>query len=239
MANKSERNPAWSRDETLLALNLYLQLDGRIPQKSDPRVMALSEALRRNPDSAIYSERPTFRNVASVMLKLQNIKQAAVGGGMPNNSKLDRALWRELGERPGEVTRLANLIETAIERTPVPTEDLADDEVFFEGRLVTRLHRTRERDPRLRQRVIEKRKKGVGLSCDICAATFDKLDGSLREAAFEIHHLKPLALVGERQIRATDAAFLCATCHRLIHRLISERKTWITLAEAKKRLRYD
>ncbi len=39
-------NAAWSRDETILALDLLLDFHRQVPHKSDPKVIALSEYLR-------------------------------------------------------------------------------------------------------------------------------------------------------------------------------------------------
>jgi 5-methylcytosine-specific restriction protein A len=54
------------------------------------------------------------------------------------------------------------------------------------------------------------------------------------EAAFEAHHLLPLALLAEgRKTKLEDVALLCANCHRLIHRAIATEGRWLTLDEAR------
>lgn len=72
-------NPKWTRDETILALNLYFELGGRIPPGNDSRVQELSELLRRFPYHANASRRESFRNPDGVAFKLQNLRQVATG----------------------------------------------------------------------------------------------------------------------------------------------------------------
>jgi 5-methylcytosine-specific restriction protein A len=59
------------------------------------------------------------------------------------------------------------------------------------------------------------------------------LPPELRAAAFEAHHIVPIAAVGEGATKLSDVALLCATCHRLLHRLIALKRAWVGLAEAK------
>ncbi|MCC0063671.1 MAG: hypothetical protein H6895_06230 [Defluviimonas sp.] len=93
--SENVRNPAWSREETILALDLYLKLDGVVPAPSDPGVVELSDCLRSNPTMVDFRDRENFRSPSSVVLKLNNIKQAADGGGLPHNSRMDREIWEQ------------------------------------------------------------------------------------------------------------------------------------------------
>lgn len=228
------RNPPWDRDETLLAMNLYLQCNGKVPDKTDERVRQLSELLRRNPVHARYRARENFRSPSAVVLKLSNIQQAAEGHGMPNNSRLDEEMWSELGKDPSTVFNLANLVADAMASSVGEVDLDTDDEfIFQEGRLLTRQHQVRERNPGLRLKVLRAREKSGSLRCEICELSHDLLPLTLRRAAFEVHHLLPLAVSGQRAVRMKDVALLCASCHRLIHHLISDRRRWMTLEEAK------
>ena len=42
-----------------------------------------------------FRDRENFRSPSSVVLKLNNIKQAADGGGLPHNSRMDREIWEQ------------------------------------------------------------------------------------------------------------------------------------------------
>lgn len=232
--SNSSRNPPWDRDETLLALDLYLKCNGRVPEKTDAQVMNLSNRLRSNPINAGFADRDNFRTPSAVVLKLNNIRQAAEGKGMPNNSKLDRGIWAEFGNAPNAVASLAETIAAAMDAVAAADTNLEQDEIVFnEGRALTRLHSYRERDIGLRRKVLSKRRKNGGLSCELCGASFHHLDRSLEEKAFEVHHLVPLASSGERIVRLSEVALLCASCHRLIHGLIAAQKKWVSISQAR------
>ena len=228
-------NPAWTRDETLLALDLYFDLGGVIPSGRDARVKELSELLRSMPYHLTEARQPTFRNSDGVAFKLQNIRQVATGKGLGNVSRMDREVWSDFGDSPSEVKRVALSIREAIRNNDiieVEAED-ANGEEFKEGRLLTRWHSRRERNPKLRKQLLASRWP-VGLNCEVCDLNRPNMPHDLQEALFEGHHLIPLATAaGERKTRLEDMALLCASCHRLIHRMIQVQKRWIDLAEAK------
>jgi len=228
-------NPDWTRDETLLALNLYFDLQGQIPSGRDPRIQALSEFLQKMPYHAEAAKVPSFRNPDGVAFKLQNIRQVATGKGLGNTSRTDRAIWDEFGSKPDEVRRLATAIHDGISVLAV-TPHFADDmDEFPEGRILTELHKRRERDRSLRKKLLARRAT-TGLSCDLCGLRRPDLAPSLQAALFEAHHVVPLGSALERITRIADLALLCACCHRLVHALISTEKRWFSISEACERL---
>lgn len=226
-------NPSWTRDEVILALELYFECKGKIPGQSDPRVKALSELLRAFPHHSVAARKKSFRNLDGVAFKLQNIRQVATGKGLGNVSRIDREVWDELGRDPGRVKYLAGLIRANVEIAGRLSEELGADDVFLEGKIVTEVHVRRERDPRLRKRLVGKRRKDGGLSCDICRCTPPSKASQLHEAVYEVHHLVPLSAGQERTTRLEDLALLCANCHRMIHCAIAQAKRWLSIAEAK------
>lgn len=228
-------NPHWTRDETILALNLYFECEGRVPSPSDQRVKALSALLRAFPHHAQAARKESFRNPDGVGFKLQNLRQVATGRGLGNVSKMDRAIWEELGNRREEVRRLAALIRDGISVT-AEGDDEADDNEFPEGRIVTEAHKKKERNPTLRKKLIEQRLRTGPLTCDICSC--EKGPTEFGEAIFEAHHRMPLAEGGIRRTTLKDLALLCANCHRMIHRLISKSPNWVDVDEARKLLGY-
>ena len=90
-------NPKWTRDETILALDLYFAVQPRMPSGIDMDVKALSSLLRRLPYHEEAARKPSFRNPDGVAFKLQNIRQVATGKGLGNVSQMDRTIWSELG----------------------------------------------------------------------------------------------------------------------------------------------
>lgn len=224
-------NPNWTRDETILALNLYLQLDGRVPSPKLKEIKNLSEILRSLPYHAEAAKQPTFRNADGVGFKLMNIRQVATGKGLGNVSNMDRQVWAELGQRPDEVSLIAEAIKAGIiingsEKLPDVEQELP------EGRLLTALHIRRERNPKVRKMLLDDRRP-TGFRCEICNLNRPDLEEPLQEAMFESHHLVPLSEAGERKTKLSDLALLCACCHRLIHRAMISKTRWIGLVEAR------
>ena len=90
-------NPKWSREETVLALELYIRALHQLPGPADPRVISLSSELRELPIHPPQKRRPTFRNPDGVAFKLQNLRSVAEGRGLQNASAMDRKVWEEFG----------------------------------------------------------------------------------------------------------------------------------------------
>ncbi len=224
---KPGRNPPWARDELLLALEFYLRAGLR--DDRDPEVVALSEVLRSLP---IYADRPDperFRNANAVALKLANFRSIdQPGRGMAAASELDRRVWDEFHAQPAELRVLADAIRqsaAAADRVAVANPEEDEDEVA-EGRLLYRLHRSRERHSGLvrdkKQRVLRECGR---LACEVCGFDFHEVYGERGAGFAECHHRVALATTGETTTRLADLALVCANCHRVIHR----GKPWPTV----------
>ena len=226
-------NPKWTRDETILALDLFFDCEGRIPSSSDERVQALSDLLRAFPHHSHAARKESFRNADGVAFKLQNLRQIATGKGLGNTSKMDHQVWAELGSSRGRTKELANLIRSGIEIVGSIKYETDDNEAFIEGRVVTEAHLRRERDSSIRKRLLAQRKKSGPLKCEICGCHSSVSMSTLEDAMFEAHHILPLAATKERTTKLKDMAILCANCHRIIHRAITIKKQWLSITEAK------
>lgn len=227
-------NPKWTREEVILALDLYFECGERIPSASDQRVISLSNLLRAFPHHSEAARKDSFRNPDGVAFKLQNLRQVATGKGLGNVSQTDREVWDALGSSPSKVKELAALIRTGVNALHEVRESEPDYEVFAEGRVVTETHLRRERNPKLRARLIAQRSKGSGLTCELCGKAPSAVAAGLAESMYEAHHVVPLAAGDERTTKLSDMVLLCACCHRLIHKAIASEKRWLNLAEAKK-----
>jgi 5-methylcytosine-specific restriction protein A len=89
-------DPDWSRDETILALELYFKSDmGRL-SSGDPAVQALSNLLRALPYHEAAAKNNRFRNPAGVAFKLQNLRSVRTGKGLQNVSsrRWTARLWK-------------------------------------------------------------------------------------------------------------------------------------------------
>ena len=229
-------NPNWTRDETILALDLYLKCHGKIPSRDDRRVQDMSKLLRRLPFHGTASRRGSFRNPDGVAFKLQNLRKVATGKGLGNVSETDRRVWAELGTRPDRVRHLAELIRNGVSFAESLHEarDGDEDYEFAEGRILTEIHKRRERAPNVRKRLMASRRRtGGGLICDMCRSRSTSGDRKFEDATFEAHHVIPVSMTMERKTRLKDMALLCANCHRLLHRAISVEKRWLSISEGR------
>lgn len=235
-ATKGHGNPAWTRDETILALALYHRIGGRISAANSEGISELSRTLRSLPIHAIENRQPSFRNDASVRFKLQNLHGAITGRGLDHISKMDRQVADAFGNRQKDTKQISEAIHRQAQllsphdfgQHPEETE-----EVFQEGRILSKTHFVRERSGRLRKKLLARHEKN-GLECQICGMSKPALPRFLQESLFEIHHIQPIAEYGPTdQTKLSDLALLCACCHRAIHRLISVQGEWISVATAR------
>ncbi|MBB4087450.1 GIY-YIG nuclease family protein [Sphingomonas carotinifaciens] len=137
MAASRDRNPAWSRDETILLLDLYLRHPSA--EARHPEVAALSATLRDLASETGTPRPETFRNPVGIAMKLRNLAQQDPAfqqsgrAGLGHGNRLNAEIWRLLANDPvalaAEVKRVRHDIATQIEgpggrtpsRGPVPT----------------------------------------------------------------------------------------------------------------------
>lgn len=232
-------NPKWTKDETILALDLYFYFDGKIPDSTHKQILELSTLLRQMPLHPLEIRKDSFRNPDGVAFKLQNIRQVATGKGLDNTSQMDKSVWAEFGTSPELVKELANRIKKGISIIGSHSEvdsDIDDDEAFQEGKIITALHKKRDRAPGIRRKMIKERKKNGALSCDICGTKSNWTPLGSEECIFECHHIVPLSEGEVRNTIISDMSLLCASCHRGIHSFIVKSKIWITPQDIKNKL---
>jgi 5-methylcytosine-specific restriction protein A len=97
-----------------------------------------------------------------------------------------------------------------------------------EGRLLTVLHRRRERSRKL---VEEKKAKVLRaqqrLACEVCGFDFARTYGKRGEGFIECHHTLPVSESLGVKTSLKDLALVCANCHRMVH----AQRPWLTLDE--------
>jgi 5-methylcytosine-specific restriction protein A len=107
------KNPKWQREEIILALELYHSSDRGAISKTNPKIIALSETLRKLRLQISRPDEKKFRNANGVSLKLSNflaIDPSYGGAGMKRGSKLDRAIFQEYGNDTKRLAFEANRI---------------------------------------------------------------------------------------------------------------------------------
>jgi 5-methylcytosine-specific restriction enzyme A len=214
----------------------------RLPDSDDPKVIELSRTL-----NALYGERARdaslFRNPNGVYMKLANFRSVDPLHTSQGKRGLSRGgfgteeVWTEFSQRPDTLKLVASAIrEAAAAGIPQQVDD--DDEIAeaLEGRLLTRMHLTRERNRVLIRKKREAVLRETGrLACEVCSFDFSTTYGTHGTGFIEVHHISPLhTLKHGSRTRLQDLAVLCANCHRMIH----FKPNWLTVSALKAMLRH-
>lgn len=224
------RNPPWHRDELILTLNHYFNNDPSTFDKSNPKIIELSKILNKLPIHSVELRKIDFRNVNGVAMKLGNftaIDSSNPSKGLTSYSQLDEKVFYEFHNNLDDLKRIAELI---IESTAKPAiiEDLnsiendIDDFLYegYEGQIVYKLHKVRERNKKLvaLKKSIVLKETGR-LRCEICDMDFYEKYGEIGKGFIECHHTVQLASYETNQVtKIDDLALVCSNCHRMLHR---------------------
>lgn len=231
-------NPTWTRDELILALDLYIREPSARGNKTHPQIFALSKLLNELPIHPRNTAQAKFRNPNGVSMTLNTFiryDRSHEGVGL-RGAKLAQDVWNDFAEYPEKLAAVADAIKTnyiGIATVDNPTEE--GDEEAEEGRLLTRLHRIRERNVDLinkkKRRIL--REKGA-LLCEVCGFDFRAIYGLLGDGFAECHHEKPLSTLrpGEKT-KLSDLRILCANCHRMVHR----SRPWLAVEDLRALIR--
>ncbi len=131
-------------------------------------------------------------------------------GAIPNDEVLAEDLNRFLDNYFNLVSR-----ETVLFDQSQKEQDEVDLE--WEDLRILRVHKRIERN----QRLAQKAKKLLGLTCQACGFNFEEIYGTTGKDYIEAHHLTPLSQLKGKRVALDakqDFAVLCANCHRMIHR---------------------
>ena len=241
--NDVTKNPAWSRDELMLALHLYLHNRQSPPGKKSAKVAELSELLGKMSVHTMVNE--TYRNSTGVYMKLMNFRSIdplfTVAGkkGLTRRNSDELIVWTLYADRLDYLDQLVAKIKSAVEYeeadTGITDEDEPEIEDCEEGRVLTRMHRYRERNRKL---VADFKKKYKNqhdgkLDCAGCDDDFAKKYGSTADRLVDVHHTRPVhTLQPGDKTSPKDLVLLCASCHRAVH----AQKHWLSIPELRKLL---
>jgi 5-methylcytosine-specific restriction protein A len=235
-------NPDWTRDEHILALDLYLKTRLKAPSKESAEINQLSQALNRLGVKlfARADRAETFRNPAGVYMKLMNFRRLdpnyTESGrvGLPRGAGGEEEVWAEFSNDPARCASVAAAILSSIDSEEVSSA-FSDPDVddglqeAAEGRLLTRRHVVRERNRKLVASKLRSVLKAKGkLLCEVCQFDFELKYGTRGQGFIECHHTKPVTSLAEGgKTHINDLALVCPNCHRMIHRA----RPWLSLDE--------
>jgi len=218
----ADLNPRWTRDELILALDLYFRTRGSPPSATDPQIIELSALLNLLP---IHAQRANkkFRNPNGVAMKLANFARLDPeysGVGLTRGSRLDEEVWNEFSADPLRLRNDALAIRAFSEHSSEAEEASFDEEEGVEGRILMREHKARERDGNL---PVKKKAQALAkfgaLRCEVCDFDYTVAYGDLGYGFIECHHKLPLSqLAPDSKTQLNDLVLVCASCHRMLHR---------------------
>lgn len=234
---KKTRNPKWTTDELILALDLYFEFPQARGNKSHKEVISLSETLNLLPihDKSIN----TFRNPSGVGMKLSNFQAwdpDHTGKGLKQGSKLEGVVWDKYAGNKEKLKLDANAIILNYRELVGKTwYDEEEEYEASEGKILTRMHKVRERDSKIVRIKKESVLSKTGLlQCEACGFDFNKSYGVLGYGFAECHHDKPVSELdpGEKT-QIDDLRIVCSNCHRMMHRA----KPWLKVEDVKELLK--
>lgn len=235
--SQEARNPTWSRDELILMLDLYVQFKGNPPGKTSKNILELSDLLNKM-GAQIADRKADFRNPNGVYMKVMNFRRfdpiyiSQGKKGLQRSGKLEEDVWHDFAADPRRLSETANAIRLIVNKGEIPEASEEEDEEFAEaeeGRILTRIHRSRERSRKL----VENKKASVlkangHLKCEACSFDFEVTYGERGKGFIEAHHVKPVhTLAAGEKTKLEDLVLLCSNCHRIVH----TQRPWLTVEE--------
>jgi 5-methylcytosine-specific restriction protein A len=219
--------PNWTRDELILALDLFFRVNPIHTTEEHPEIIKLSRVLNELPIHQKQDIGVQFRNPNGVYMKLCNYLRFDPnynGVGLKRGGKLEEVVWKDFSKDKVRLTEVSKSIVNGLKfLSDKNDQDLIkhdDEEEFSEGKILTVIHKRRERN----KSVVEKKKKLVlenngKLDCEVCGFNFEKVYGNIGRDFAECHHTKPLSQLTESSsTKINDLAIICSNCHRMIHR---------------------
>lgn len=125
----AKRNPNWTREETILALELYARRRPQLPGETDPDILALSDLLRTYASQRGVVGTPTFRNPNGVSMKVANLSRLEKGDsrkGLAHGAGTEERVWAEFMPDVARLQAAAEAIRDGINglgQTPIGTEN--------------------------------------------------------------------------------------------------------------------
>lgn len=186
-------------------------------------------------------ESSTYRNANGVYMKMMNFMgldpQYTTDGrvGLTRGNKDEKVVWNEYSLNPARLSAVVAAIRMAVDAHVNDQELAGPDEPDIvraeEGRVLTRMHRCRERSRKLVDSVkaIAMKKHGR-LACEACGFEFKLAYGPLAEGIIDVHHTKPVhTLIEGDKTKVEDLALLCANCHRVVH----SSRQWLSVQQVR------
>jgi len=213
------KNPDWNREEIILALDLYFNLDYGQMHGRNHQVAQLSRELRDMHIHKNIPDRDSFRSVNSVALKLNNLKKLDKnfnGKGMADGGQLEKDIWQEFYRHRDKLKKEAAMIRLLYtDHKQLNRKSLSSTSDLD---LMYRIHKNRESNPLM----CHKKFNGWlevhdSLICEICLFDPSLFYGEVGKDNIEIHYQKELHSdnIDEPTV-IKDFILVCANCHAVL-----------------------
>ncbi|MFV8343606.1 HNH endonuclease [Flavobacterium sp. XS2P39] len=112
-----------------------------------------------------------------------------------------------------------------LEKDFLDNEELLGE--FPEGKIVERIHKSRERNSKVIEIAKQNFKNKYGkLFCHICHFDFEEKYGSLGKDFIEAHHTIPVSkMKTDHKTKPEEIAMLCSNCHKMVHK----KRPWLEM----------
>jgi 5-methylcytosine-specific restriction protein A len=219
---EKKTNPDWTREELILALNLYFDLDQGQMHKGHPDVIRVSNELR---ELNIHKEIPDkikFRNPSGISRRLANFKtmDSGYGGeGLANSGKLAKEVFKEFNHHRDKLRKEASLIRQLYLGPKSEKKTVAEEKKLnYQAEFLFQFHKNRETDPL----VIKVKKEMVlsdakSLKCEVCGFDSVSVYGELGRDLMEIHY--NIEFQSEPALESSsmeDFIIICSNCHKVL-----------------------
>jgi 5-methylcytosine-specific restriction protein A len=228
-------NRAYSITETLISLELYLNVRPNVTKKvSNPYYHEYGKILT---NYNRLKRRTLVRTAGAMRMGCSNFRALDPTDnhdGLGHYTPIQKEIWRKYNRNLKKVRSIVGKLIVAIQANDLDT--IMDIELKFNldpipAKEYKRLKTQHNLIETVRNRKIVQDKKADFYSkhgklyCEICEFDFKQTYGVLGTYFIECHHLTPLYKLKKGEVRITkldDLALLCANCHRMIHKNLNE-----------------
>lgn len=195
----------WTYEEVVLAAGLVARNGWKGLRATDPRVVELSELLRRATLHPLQGRPQNFRSPSSVQRKTFDIatQHPEYEGTPTRGGRHEAPVIEAFLARPEEMHALAHALSDSLAvwasgaEGAEPSGAFADPDqevlAAWEGTARAVLHLRRERDPKMRAaKIASVAAAGVRIACEVCRFDFERTYGAVGQGYIEVHHVRPL-----------------------------------------------
>lgn len=221
ITNDKKTNPNWTREELILALDLYFSLDQGQMHKGHPDVIKVSNELRALNVHQEIPDQEKFRNPSGISRRLGNFKtmdSGYEGEGLRNSGKLAKEVFKEFSNRRDKLRKEADLIRYVYLKPKSETSKVTEPQVKYNSDFLFQFHKNRETDPFVmkvkKEKVLTETKK---LNCELCGFDSHAFYGEIGIDLMEIHYNKELTNeLGLESCDMSDFVVVCSNCHKVL-----------------------